>query len=123
MSYRKLAENDDIASQYVHSREEAVPLTNANNNHTLNEKQPQQNIMDDVPADLEPYLQTKPTQGLTDTEVQERMQRFGRNELIEKKRNKLLHFLSFCEFDFCYFNIESCLIRSFYFKLRVLFLI
>ncbi|KAI8372494.1 plasma-membrane proton-efflux P-type ATPase [Blakeslea trispora] len=112
MSYRKLAENDDIASQYVHSREEAVPLTNANNNHTLNEKQSQQNIMDDVPADLEPYLQTKPTQGLTDTEVQERMQRFGRNELIEKKRNKLLHFLSFFTGAISYLMILSLILTA-----------
>lgn len=93
MGFRKLAEQEDITNQYANDFEEVVPLTNTKSS---NEK-PQQNIIDDVPAHLEPYLQTQPTFGLTDEQVHERMQRFGRNELAEKKRNKLLHFLSFCE--------------------------
>jgi magnesium-transporting ATPase (P-type) len=95
MGFRKLAEQEDITNQYTNDMEEAVPLTKSPKSPT-DEKQ-QQNTIDDVPAHLEPYLQTKPTFGLTDEQVQERMQRFGRNELEEKKRNKLLHFLSFCE--------------------------
>ncbi|KAG0854267.1 hypothetical protein G6F17_006498 [Rhizopus arrhizus] len=54
-----------------------------------------QTITDEVPAHLEPYLQTKPTFGLTDDQIIERRNQFGPNELTEKKRNKLLHFLSF----------------------------
>lgn len=56
-----------------------------------------QTITDEVPAHLEPYLQTKPTFGLTDDQIIERRNQFGPNELTEKKRNKLLHFLSFCK--------------------------
>ncbi|KAI8141888.1 plasma-membrane proton-efflux P-type ATPase [Fennellomyces sp. T-0311] len=50
---------------------------------------------DEIPAHLEPYLQTPPTQGLSEDQVADRQARFGRNEFKEKKRNKLLHFLSF----------------------------
>lgn len=53
--------------------------------------------MDEIPPHLEPYLQTPPTHGLREEQVADRLQRFGRNELAEKKRNKLLHFLSFCK--------------------------
>lgn len=96
MGFRKLTnEPEDITNQYANDLEEVVPLTTTTNKSS-NEK-PQQNIIDDVPAHLEPYLQTQPTFGLTDDQVHERMQRFGRNELAEKKRNKLLHFLSFCK--------------------------
>lgn len=48
-----------------------------------------------MPPHLEPHLQTPPTQGLSQDQVLDRQARFGRNELVEKKRNKLLHFLSF----------------------------
>ncbi|KAI7854696.1 plasma-membrane proton-efflux P-type ATPase [Circinella umbellata] len=50
---------------------------------------------DEIPAHLEAYLQTPPTQGLLEDQVADRQARFGRNEFKEKKRNKLLHFLSF----------------------------
>ena len=99
MGFRKLTEQEDITNQYANDLEEVVPLTNTK---STNEK-PQQNIIDDVPAHLEPYLQTQPTFGLTDEQVHERMQRFGRNELAEKKRNKLLHFLSFCELQWRFY--------------------
>ncbi|KAI9278550.1 plasma-membrane proton-efflux P-type ATPase [Phascolomyces articulosus] len=54
-----------------------------------------QNFPDEVPAHLEPYLQTPPTQGLSEDQVADRQARFGRNEFKEKKRNKILHFLWF----------------------------
>lgn len=63
----------------------------------LDSEKKHQDVIDDVPAHLEPYLQTKASFGLTDDEVAERLSRFGRNELTEKKRNKILHFLSFCK--------------------------
>lgn len=94
MGFRKVSEQEDITNQYANDLEEAVPLTTSPKTDT---EKHQQNIIDDVPAHLEPYLQTKPTSGLTDDQVYERMNRFGRNELVEKKRNKLLHFLSFCK--------------------------
>lgn len=93
MGYHKVSEPEDITNQYTHSGEEAVPLTSSTKLTT----EKQQTITDEVPPHLEPYLQTQPTFGLTDDQVIERRNRFGRNELTEKKRNKLLHFLSFCK--------------------------
>lgn len=51
---------------------------------------------DEIPPSLEVYLDTKPTYGLTDDQVSERLTKFGRNELEEKKRSKIKHFLTFC---------------------------
>ncbi|KAG1133781.1 hypothetical protein G6F61_000451 [Rhizopus arrhizus] len=90
MGYRKVSEPEDIGL-YRTYREEAVPLTNS----TPSAAEKEHTLTDKVPVHLEPYLQTKPTFGLTDEQVLERRSRFGRNELTEKKRNKLLHFLSF----------------------------
>jgi H+-transporting ATPase len=52
---------------------------------------------DEIPPELEVYLETQPTYGLTDSQVAERLAKFGRNELEETKRSKLKHFLSFCK--------------------------
>lgn len=93
MGFRQVAEQEDITNQYTNDLEEAVPLTAT----PKPSDKTQQAVIDDVPAHLEPYLQTQPTFGLTENQVYERMSKFGRNELVEKKRNKLLHFLSFCK--------------------------
>lgn len=114
MGFRKLTEQEDITNQYANDMDEAVPLTNSPKSPS-DEKQ-QQNIIDDVPAHLEPYLQTKSTYGLTDEQVQERMHRFGRNELEEKKRNKLLHFLSFCELNFTSMVSRLLILKYYSFK-------
>lgn len=95
MAFRKVADQEDITNQYTNDLEEAVPLTTTS--PKLDTEKKHQHVIDDVPAHLEPYLQTKASFGLTDDEVVERMSRFGRNELTEKKRNKILHFLSFCK--------------------------
>ncbi|CEP09786.1 hypothetical protein [Parasitella parasitica] len=108
MGFRKLVEQEDITNQYANDVEEVVPLTNTK---STSEK-PQQSIIDEVPAHLEPYLQTQPTFGLTDDQVHERMQRFGRNELAEKKRNKLLHFLSFFTGAISYLMILSLVLTA-----------
>ncbi|KAI8057500.1 plasma-membrane proton-efflux P-type ATPase [Thamnidium elegans] len=50
---------------------------------------------DQVSPDLEIYLDTQPTYGLTDTQVTDRLSKFGRNELQEIKKSKIKHFLSF----------------------------
>lgn len=91
MGFRKVADPEELTNQNV---EEAVPLTKSVQNNS--EKQ-HESLGDEVPSHLEPYLQTKPSFGLTSQQVNERMEQFGRNELEEKKRNKILHFLSFCK--------------------------
>lgn len=53
---------------------------------------------DEISPELEQYLDTKPTFGLTPDQVSERLAKFGRNELEEKKKSKIKHFLSFCKY-------------------------
>ncbi|KAF0355465.1 H+-ATPase [Gigaspora margarita] len=48
-----------------------------------------------LPPELEELLQTEPTKGLSSEEVQNRLERFGRNELAEVKTNPFLKFLSY----------------------------
>lgn len=53
---------------------------------------------DQVSPEIEVYLDTQPTFGLTDAQVTDRLSKFGRNELQEIKKSKIKHFLSFCKF-------------------------
>lgn len=103
MSYKQLSEADEMNAFFTTPRdEEYTPLTLATTppsrtNSTTGSP-------DDIPPDLERLLQTDPRQGLDYQAVLERQTKFGKNEIIEKKRNRFLHFLSFCKFDlaFCY---------------------
>ncbi|KAI8365986.1 plasma-membrane proton-efflux P-type ATPase [Radiomyces spectabilis] len=90
MGFRHANDPEDITNQYAAANEEAVPLT-----ISVNRRDEKRDWLDEVSPELEPYLNTPPTQGLTDEQVAERLARFGRNELPDIKRNKLLHFLSF----------------------------
>lgn len=51
--------------------------------------------VEEISPELEALLHTDPLQGLSDDEVARRLETFGRNELIEKKRHPLLKFLSY----------------------------
>lgn len=90
MDYQKVSDPEKTIEQYDNNTQ---PLTDS----IKPTKEKEESITDDIPEHLEAYLQTKPTFGLTDDQVLERRDRFGPNELTEKKRNKLLHFLSFCK--------------------------
>lgn len=70
-----------------HNNNESIPLT----------KMPEKEWKDEISPDLERLLDTQPTYGLTDAQVSERLAKFGKNELEEKKRSKIKHFLSFCK--------------------------
>ncbi|CAO3664221.1 unnamed protein product [Rhizopus stolonifer] len=50
---------------------------------------------DEIHPSIEVYLDTKPTYGLTENQINERRHKFGRNELQEHQRSKIKHFLSF----------------------------
>lgn len=76
--------------------DEVVPLTSPMPGRDSGKPNSAQWV-DELPPELEPYLQTPPSTGLTDGQAAERLERFGRNELKQKKRNKILHFLSFCK--------------------------
>lgn len=94
MTFQKLTDQEDITNQYINDTDEVLPLTKTT---LANEEKKVETFIDSIPAHIEGYLQTKPTFGLSEEEVLGRRKRFGKNELSEKKRNKLLHFLSFCK--------------------------
>ncbi|KAJ1820077.1 hypothetical protein GGH91_002251 [Coemansia sp. RSA 2671] len=52
-------------------------------------------VSEELPSELEALLHAEPLQGLSASEVEERMAQFGRNEISEKKTNPLLKFLSY----------------------------
>lgn len=70
---------------------------NNNENIPLTKIAVEKEWKDEISPELNVYLGTPPTYGLTDTQVSERLAKFGRNELQEKKKSKLKHFLSFCK--------------------------
>jgi H+-transporting ATPase len=78
------------------TRSEVIPLSKTDEKG----QQPQQEWKDEIAPEIEIYLDTPPTYGLTHQQVQERLARFGKNELQEKKPSKILHFLSFCKYIF-----------------------
>ncbi|RKO86101.1 E1-E2 ATPase-domain-containing protein, partial [Blyttiomyces helicus] len=52
-------------------------------------------VTDELDEDLEKDIQTPPLEGLTDAQVEERLVKYGRNEIPEKKTNPLLKFLAY----------------------------
>ncbi|KAH6583400.1 hypothetical protein BASA61_008017 [Batrachochytrium salamandrivorans] len=52
-------------------------------------------VLDPIDAEIEKLLQTEPTKGLSDEDVASRLEQFGKNELVEKRRNRFLKFLSY----------------------------
>ena len=69
-------------------------------------------ILEEDPEFMKTYLSTDPSKGLTDAEVQERLIKFGKNELPEVKRNKLLHFLSYFGGAISYLLEVACIISA-----------
>ncbi|KAF9400467.1 hypothetical protein BGX21_004243 [Mortierella sp. AD011] len=59
------------------------------------EEQVHHEHVEEISPELEALLHTDPLKGLTDDEVEQRREAFGRNELVEKKRHPLLKFLSY----------------------------
>ncbi|KAF9182811.1 plasma membrane H+-ATPase, partial [Haplosporangium sp. Z 767] len=59
------------------------------------EEQVHHEHVEEISPELEALLHTDPLTGLTDDEVARRLETFGRNELIEKKRHPLLKFLGY----------------------------
>lgn len=70
----------------------------SNNNETIPLNTIEKEWKDQISPDLKIYLDTKPTFGLTDAQISERLSKFGKNELQEKKKSKIKHFLSFCKY-------------------------
>ncbi|KAI8875309.1 plasma-membrane proton-efflux P-type ATPase [Backusella circina FSU 941] len=67
---------------------------------------------DDIPPELELLLHTDPSTGLTTAEVEERLQKFGPNELPERKTNPFLKFLSYFLGPISYLIEIACVIAG-----------
>lgn len=67
---------------------------------------------DEIPPELEMLLHTDPLTGLTPQEVAERVERFGLNELPEKKTNPILKFLSYFTGPIAYLIEIACIIAA-----------
>ncbi|KAL1919362.1 uncharacterized protein VTP21DRAFT_2055 [Calcarisporiella thermophila] len=67
---------------------------------------------DDIPPELEELLHTDPSKGLTSEEAAERLEKFGRNELAEKKTNPILKFLSFFTGAIAYLIEIACILAG-----------
>jgi H+-transporting ATPase len=100
MSYKQLSEADELNEIFITPRdEEYTPLT-ATEGSIQRARANSETSQDDISPDLERLLHTNPNTGLDDQAVLDRQTKFGKNEITEKKRNKLLHFLSFCTYLF-----------------------
>lgn len=91
--YQQQPQGNTIESHMYSNNNETIPLT----------AMPEKKWKDEIPPELEIYLDTEPTHGLSAAQVDERLSKFGKNELQEKKRSKMKHFLSFCNFFFFFF--------------------
>ncbi|OMH84564.1 putative cation-transporting ATPase [Zancudomyces culisetae] len=67
---------------------------------------------EDIPEELEALLHTPPLEGLDDNEHQKRLKQFGLNEIPEKKRNPILHFLSFFTGSIAYLIIMAFILTA-----------
>ncbi|KAI7903968.1 plasma-membrane proton-efflux P-type ATPase [Cokeromyces recurvatus] len=67
---------------------------------------------DEISPELELLLHTDPSSGLSSTEVAERTQKFGLNELPERKRNPILKFLLYFTGPIAYLIEIACIIAA-----------
>ncbi|KAI8849833.1 hypothetical protein BC829DRAFT_432316 [Chytridium lagenaria] len=77
--------------------EVAKPVDNKHDHHSTvkMEEAVHVEVTDDIDPELQKYLDTEPLSGLTDAQVAERLEKFGHNEIPEKKSNPFLKFLSY----------------------------
>ncbi|KAH8548886.1 plasma-membrane proton-efflux P-type ATPase [Umbelopsis sp. PMI_123] len=80
--------------------------------HEVVEEQEHHEHEDEISPELEALLHTDPATGLTSSEVAERLQKFGRNELPEKKANPLLKFLMYFTGPISYLIEIACIIAA-----------
>ncbi|KAJ1564598.1 plasma membrane H+-ATPase, partial [Cladochytrium tenue] len=69
-------------------------------------------VADEVDAELELLLQTDPQSGLTDSEAGERLERFGRNEMPERRTSPILKFLSYFLGAISYLLEAACVLSA-----------
>ncbi|KAJ3175448.1 hypothetical protein HK101_010658 [Irineochytrium annulatum] len=69
-------------------------------------------VAEAVDEELEKLLQTEPLKGLTDAEVEERLAKFGHNEIPEKKTNPFLKFISYFLGAISYLLEIACILSA-----------
>lgn len=67
---------------------------------------------DEISPELEALIQTDPSKGLSTSEIEERLARFGKNELPEKKKNPLWKFLGYFTGPISYLIEIACIIAG-----------
>ncbi|KAJ2965000.1 hypothetical protein NQZ79_g7 [Umbelopsis isabellina] len=67
---------------------------------------------DEISPELEALIQTDPSKGLSASEYEERLARFGKNELPEKKKNPLWKFLGYFTGPISYLIEIACIIAG-----------
>ncbi|KAI8372448.1 plasma-membrane proton-efflux P-type ATPase [Blakeslea trispora] len=67
---------------------------------------------DEISPELELLLHTDPSTGLTSAEVAERLEKFGPNELPERKRNPIIKFLLYFTGPIAYLIEIACIIAA-----------
>ncbi|KAL1917555.1 uncharacterized protein VTP21DRAFT_3948 [Calcarisporiella thermophila] len=67
---------------------------------------------DEIDPEREKLLHTDPSKGLTSEEAAERLANFGRNELVEKRTNPILKFLSFFTGAIAYLIEIACILAG-----------
>jgi magnesium-transporting ATPase (P-type) len=67
-------------------------------------------VAEELDPELEKLLQTAPLNGLSDSEVQLRLEKFGKNEIPEHRTNHILKFLSYFLGSISYLLEVACLL-------------
>jgi H+-transporting ATPase len=67
---------------------------------------------DEISPELEALIQTDPSKGLSTSEIEERLARFGKNELPEKRKNPLWKFLGYFTGPISYLIEIACIIAG-----------
>jgi plasma-membrane proton-efflux P-type ATPase len=80
--------------------------------HEVVEEQEHHEHEDEISPELEALIHTNPATGLTASEVEERITKFGRNELPEKKTNPFLKFLMYFTGPISYLIEIACIIAA-----------
>ncbi|KAJ2955683.1 hypothetical protein NQZ79_g8349 [Umbelopsis isabellina] len=89
-----------------------VELDEENVGNVQLEEEVHQQHEDSISPELEAVIQTDPSKGLTTSEIEERLIRFGKNELPEKRKSPFWKFLGYFNGPISYLIEIACIIAA-----------